>query len=102
MPKLIKSYIDSLKGKEKLYEVWDTEIKGLGCMVLPTGRKTYYFVYRYNNSNKQRIKIGVHGNITCETAREIARGWAGDLARGIDPQTHQQKQEVEKNKSISI
>jgi hypothetical protein len=52
MPKLIKSYIDSLKIEEKSYEIWDTEIKGFGYMVHPSGRKTYYFVYRYKSSKK--------------------------------------------------
>ena len=102
MPKLIKSYIDSLKTAEKAYEVWDIEIKGFGCMVHPSGRKTYYFVYRYKNSKKQRIKVGVHGSITCETAREIVRGWAGDLARGIDPKEHKKTQETEQKQSISV
>ncbi len=102
MPKLIKSYIDSLKIEEKSYEIWDIEIKGFGCMVHPSGRKTYYFVYRYKSSKKQRLKIGVHGNITCETAREIVRGWAGDLARGLDPKEHNKKQETDQKHSLSM
>jgi hypothetical protein len=39
MPKLIKSYIDSLKIEIKPYEVWDTKIKGFGCMVYPFRKK---------------------------------------------------------------
>lgn len=102
MPKLVKSYVDSLKIEHKPYEVWDTEIKGFGCMVHPSGRKTYYFVYRYKSSKKQRLKIGVHGNITCEIAREIVRGWSGDLARGIDPKEHNHQQETDQKQSVSV
>jgi len=100
MPKLTKSYIDTLKPTGKSYEVWDTDIKGLGCMVHPSGRKTYYFLYRHNGSKKQRLKVGIHGNITCEIAREIARGWTGDLARGIDPKDQNKKRESEEKQSI--
>ena len=91
MPKLTKSYVEALRPTEKSYEVWDTDIKGLGCMVHPSGRKTYYFLYRYKDARKQRLKVGVHGHITCEIAREIVRGWAGDLARGIDPKEYNKK-----------
>jgi integrase len=71
-------------------------------MVHPSGRKTYYFLYRYKSPKKQRIKVGIHGNITCEIAREIVRGWAGDLARGIDPKKHSKKQKAEEKKSIKF
>lgn len=102
MPKLTKSYIDTLKPTEKSYEVWDTEVKGLGCMIHPTGKKTYYFLYRFKSVTKQRLKVGVHGSITCEIAREIVRGWTGDLARGIDPKEHIKKQEVEAKQSLTM
>ncbi|MBM3469148.1 MAG: DUF4102 domain-containing protein [Alphaproteobacteria bacterium] len=93
MPKFTKSYLEALKPEEKYYEVWDTEIKGLGCRVHSTGNKTYYFIYRYNkDTRKQRLKVGVHGHITCDIAREIVRGWMGDLARGIDPKKRNKKE----------
>ena len=100
MPKFTKSYIDSLKGEDTPYEAWDTDLKGLGVKVYPSNRKTYYFVYRHKSSKKERLKIGVHGNITCEISREIVRGWAGDLARGINPKDHSKKQKIEEQKSM--
>lgn len=48
------------------------------------------------------LRLGVHGNITCETAREIVRGWAGDLARGLDPKEHNKKQETDQKHSLSM
>jgi integrase len=102
VPKFTKSYIDSLKTEDKPYEVWDTDIKGLGIMVHPSSRKTYYFLYRNKSSKKERLKVGVHGNITCEIAREIVRGWAGDLARGINPKDHNKKQQIEEKQSVTI
>lgn len=100
MPKFTKGYIDSLKPKDKPYEVWDTDLKGLGVMVHPSNRKTYYFVYRYKSLKKERLKVGVHGNITCEIAREIIRGWSGDLVRGINPKDHNKRQEIDIKQSM--
>lgn len=100
MPKFTKNYIDSLKVEPKAYEVWDTELKGLGVKVHPSNRKTYYFVYRHNSPRKERLKVGIHGNVTCEIAREIARGWAGDLARGINPKEQAKRLKAEEQKSM--
>jgi integrase len=103
MPKFTKSYVEALKPLEKTYEVWDTDIRGLGCMVHPTGRKTYYFLYRFNKSTlKQRLKVGAHGHITCDIAREVVRGWMGDLARGIDPKEHNKKLEEQEKNAITM
>lgn len=103
MPKFTKSYIESLPIHDRIYEVWDTEVKGLGCMVNTSGKKTYYFLYRLlKGTKKQRLKIGVHGNITCDIARDIARGWMGDIVRGIDPKEHLKKQESNAKQSITL
>ncbi|HQS84281.1 MAG TPA: site-specific integrase [Alphaproteobacteria bacterium] len=102
MPKLTKSYVDGLKTQEKPYEVWDSELKGFGCRVTSRGQKTYYFLYRCKDHTKQRLKVGVHGSIACEIAREIVRGWAGDVARGINPKDHNKKQKTEEKQDIMI
>lgn len=102
MPKFTKNYIDSLKPTEKFYEVWDAEIKGFGCMVHPSGRRVYYFLYRHNGKRKQRLKIGVQGNITCDEARNIAKGWSGDVARGIDPKEQSKRREIYEKEESSL
>jgi len=86
----------------KIFYLWDSEIKGFGCQVLPSGRKTYYFMYRNLQKKAQRLKIGVHGNITCEIAREIALGWAGDVARSKDPKEERKKAVAQEKKSIKM
>ena len=82
--KITKRFLDSAAIKEKPYDVWDNEVKGLIVTIFSTGRKTFSFRYYDDDKKNQRIKIGIFGNITCETAREIAKGLAGDLAKGID------------------
>lgn len=88
MSRLTKSIIDNLKAENKTLLVSDKGgISGFYIEVYPSGRKTYYYFYRMKGEAiKKRIKIGVHGNITCEEARSIAKGYAGDVSRGIDPQ----------------
>ena len=87
MPKLTKKVIDSSVPQQNIYIVWDSDIKGFGCRVYPSGQKTYVFFYysKIGVKKKEYLKIGVHGTITCDIAREIAQGLAGDVARGIDP-----------------
>lgn len=86
MPKLTKQVIDSHGKKEKMYRVWDTEVKGFGCKILPSGKKMYIYLYRTRNDPKLKyLTIGVHGSITVERAREMVKGWSADVARGLDP-----------------
>ena len=88
MPKLTKKYIDSLKPESRDYVKWDTEVHGFGIRVRPSGRKTYILKYRANGGRSGTIRkpaIGVHGNITCDEARAIAKRWLAEVARGGDP-----------------
>jgi integrase len=84
--KLIKRFVESIKpheSEELLF--WDTEIRGFGVRVYPTGRRTYFVQYRNEFHRTRRKKIGVHGTVTAEQAREIAKGLLGDVAKGADP-----------------
>lgn len=93
MPKLTKKIIDASASQSKDYIVWDSDIKGFGCRIYPSGIKTYVFFYRHpKKRQKVGLKIGKHGNVTPDGAREIAQGWAGDVARGIDPKEYKQEQ----------
>ena len=86
--KMTKRTVDSLKPLDARYVAWDTELAGFGIRVSPTGRKSYVFRYRANGGRSGRSRepvIGVHGTITPDQAREIAREWAAQVAAGGDP-----------------
>ncbi len=85
MPNLTKSLIDQLPIKAKDYVVWDSKVSGFGIKITPKGRKSYLMKYRTKEGRQRKPHIGVHGNITCEQARDIARQWHADLAKGLDP-----------------
>ncbi|MBM3469120.1 MAG: site-specific integrase [Alphaproteobacteria bacterium] len=65
--------------------IWDTEITGFCVRIYPTGRKTYFFQYRNSYKETKFIKIGVHGNITTEQARDKATQLALRVSAGDDP-----------------
>jgi integrase len=84
MPKLTKRSVEALQAKAKNYFVWDSEIKGFGVRVLPSGTRTYQIQYR-KGGRTRRASIGRHGNITVEQARDRAKVIMGELSRGQNP-----------------
>ncbi len=86
MPKLTKRFVESIApNPEKTLKHWDTELKGFGIVVLPSGRRTYCIQYRNQDRILKRFKIGVHGQITTEQARDLAKQKLGQVAHGQDP-----------------
>ena len=84
MGKITKRSVDALAPKERDYFYWDSQIPGFGVRVSPKGRKTYTVQYRIGGRTK-RVSLGVHGAITPDEARDLARRNLGDISRGQDP-----------------
>lgn len=98
--KLTKRLVESIKPHEKNeILVWDSELKGFGVRIFPTGRRTYFVQYRNPFGSTRRKKIGVHGVTTAELARDEAKRLLGDVAKGEDPSKDCQQA---KNKPIMI
>lgn len=96
--KLTKRFVESIKPpNEGEILVWDSEIRGFGVRVFPTGRKTYFVQYRNQLARTRRKKIGVHGIITAEQAREEAKKLLGDVAKGEDPSNKFQRSKIKPN-----
>ena len=88
MPKLTKRVIDALKPREREFVEWDTEVRGFGARIRPSGKITYILKYRVGGGRGGTIRkpnIGVHGAITVGQARSIAQQWLADVAKGGDP-----------------
>ena len=102
MPKLTKAIIDYSAPKEKNYIVWDTEIKGFGCQILKSGSKKTYVFYYWSPLTKKKgyVKIGCHGNITVDFARNAAKKLAAAVASGIDPKKEKEEKLFEEKQSI--
>ncbi len=65
--------------------LWDNEITGFCLRVYPSGKKTYFLQYRNRNKITRKIKIGTHGQITTEHAREQAYKLVLSINLGEDP-----------------
>ena len=86
MPKLTKRFVEAIiPDTKKTLIYWDTELRGFGVVVLPSGRRTYCIQYRNTNRIKKRLKIGVYGQLNTEEARNLAKKYLGDIAHGEDP-----------------
>lgn len=90
--RLTKRTVESIQPHEtNELLIWDSELKGFGVRVFPTGRRTYFVQYRNQFGATRRKKIGVHGIITADQAREEAKKLLGDVAKGGDPSQDFQK-----------
>jgi integrase len=86
MPKITKRFVEGIiPDTEKTCVHWDSELKGFGVVVLPSGRRTYCVQYRNIQRTKKRFKIGIHGQITTEEARTLAKKYLGKITHGEDP-----------------
>ena len=85
MPRLTLKILDKLSPKKCDVFVWDSEIKGLGVRVKPSGTKTFFVQYRNHNGSTRRLVIGQYGVLTVERARELARDKLYEVLKGLDP-----------------
>lgn len=86
--KIIKTRVDNLRPGEILY---DTEIKGFIARALPSGRVSYGYRYRNGEGSSKWLGLGLHGSITAEEARTLAKKRAGEVADNRDPIAEQEE-----------
>ncbi|MCZ8260488.1 MAG: tyrosine-type recombinase/integrase [Beijerinckiaceae bacterium] len=85
MPKLTKRLVDDSSPGEGRFYVWDTELRGFGLLVLPSGTKTFVFQYRNAAGRSRRLTIGRYGALTVDEARDLAKRSAYQKDAGSDP-----------------
>ena len=84
--KLTKRAVESVApDSTKRIVIWDTEVTGFCIRLYPTGKKTYFLQYRNKKRETHKIKIGVHGFITTELARQKAIELSLSIGAGEDP-----------------
>ena len=87
MPKLTKTTVEAEQPGADQRFVWDTEIKGFGLKIFPTGAKTFVFQYRTPEGRTRRHTIGKFSDVlTADQARKRARkDYAYEVHAGRDP-----------------
>jgi len=86
MAKIMKRTVDALQ-PEAARDVfaWDTELRGFGVRVKPSGVKTFLIQYRNSEGRTRRLVLGQYGTLTPEGARDLARKKLTAVAEGEDP-----------------
>jgi len=84
--KLTKTLIDGLQAQVKDTIHWDTEVKGFGVKVTPTGRKSFLVMHRPKGhvGPPKKYTIGTYGEWTVQQAREKAREILVESSKGTD------------------
>jgi integrase len=86
MGKITKRLIETLGSKpNKDVFAWDSEMRGFGVRVKPSGAKTFLIQYRNVEGRTRRLVLGPYGVLTPETARAMARQKLASVAEGADP-----------------
>lgn len=85
MPKLTKKAIDEAKpGATRLF-LWDSELRGFGLVVQPSGTRSFCIQYRNAAGRERRMMLGRYGVLTVDEARRMAKAALADVASGADP-----------------
>jgi integrase len=87
--KMSKLTVQSVKALDPPSEgqtfLWDTELRGFGVRVIPSGLKTFVLQYRNGEGRSRRLILGRFGVVTVEQARNKAKIKLGAIANGEDP-----------------
>lgn len=87
--KISKRIVDLADCTRGRHSLWDSELRGFGVQIEPTGTKTYVVRYRPKglgrDGPRRFYKIGRHGDLTADEARQRAKSILGLVADGQDP-----------------
>lgn len=88
--KLTKRVVDGAEIRPGRYVLFDSEIKGFGLRVFPSGQKSWIFEYKVDGGGRKastkRVTIGRSDEFTPDEARKIAERLRGKAKIGQDPQ----------------
>jgi hypothetical protein len=90
MVKLTKRTVDALAARDKPFITFDSDVKGFGVRIMPSGLKTFVLEYRPGSGGRQvhkkRLTLGRYGAMTVEQARAGALTALARVRLGSDPQ----------------
>jgi len=86
MPKITKRIVDAAEpNPDGEAYIWDSELKGFGVRMMPTGVASYIIKYRNAEGRQRKMTIGRVGTMTPEIARSQARAKLTEVMHGSDP-----------------
>jgi|WetSurMetagenome_2_1015567.scaffolds.fasta_scaffold41786_3 integrase len=96
--RLTKRNVDAAEKAERRWTLWDSDLKGFGLRVEPSGAKTFIVRYRAGGGRRgtlRQFKIGSYGKLTPDQAREEAERILALAELGKDPQRERQQGRAE-------
>jgi integrase len=94
--KLTKRVVDAAEPKAARYTLFDSEIRGFGLRVFPSGQKSWVFEYKGveggRRATTKRVTIGRVGEFTPDEARKQADMLRAKAKVGLDPQAARTEQ----------
>ncbi|MEJ2453307.1 MAG: Arm DNA-binding domain-containing protein, partial [Candidatus Thiodiazotropha sp.] len=99
MEKITKTVVkDATPGTSRKY-IWDTEIKGFGLLVLPSGVKSFVFQYRTPEGRTRRYTIGRFSEtLTADQARKQAK----ELRRAVEEKRDPLGEKKEAKEALTV
>lgn len=89
--KITKKTVDAISADPKRdVFLWDSELRGFGLRVKPSGTKTFIIQYRNQRGRTRRYAIGQYGRLTVDEARTEARSQLANVEKGSDPSATRQ------------
>lgn len=86
MAKLTKRLIDALRpSADRDVFVWDSELRGLGVRMKPSGSASFLVQYRTPQGKTRRLAFAKVGTLTADEARAKARRLLAEVHNGGDP-----------------
>ncbi|MGB6085522.1 Arm DNA-binding domain-containing protein, partial [Parvibaculum sp.] len=86
MPKITKRVVDAFQPDRTAERfLWDSELKGFGVRMMPSGVGSYIVKYRTAENRQRKMTIGRIGTMTTEEARQLAREHLTSASKGGDP-----------------
>lgn len=83
--KLTEAWVKSLPEPEVDAIHWDTELRGFGLRVRPSGRRSWVVQYRTQRGVHRKTTLGTWPVVDAAEARRKAKALLGALADGRDP-----------------
>ena len=80
----------ALKARSVRYEVYDGTTPGFGIRVAPSGKKSFFVLYR-QGARSRRLTLGGFPTLSLANAREKARHSLADVLNGKDPGAEKQE-----------
>ena len=82
--RLTKRQVEAAERGARDVFLWDSAVPGFGLRVLPSGKRSYLVQYRVGRRTR-RLALGLHGTLTAEQARGLAREALASVRHGGDP-----------------